>query len=196
VLFAEKSLVVGGLQIAFDPNFFPLTDKSSDNPRFKFLPALLGRGSDALDTATDNAGLDDDVEVDLQDSSSEPNPSSDAHDAVSSDDDDASKSFLSELLQLSPVPVFCCAPPASSTLLDHLASDEVQDAPLRRGVRSRKEPSRINTRSVLKSATSDFVSSPSCHHQVSYCQQVASCRSEAQALLPHSSQLRHQGQHV
>jgi hypothetical protein len=44
--------------------------------------------------------------------------------------------------------------PASSTLLDRLASDEVQGAPLRRGVRSRKEPSRINTRSVLKSATS------------------------------------------
>ena len=39
-------------------------------------------------------------------------------------------------------------------MLDRLASDEVQDAPLRRGVRSRKEPSRINTRSVLKSATS------------------------------------------
>jgi hypothetical protein len=39
-------------------------------------------------------------------------------------------------------------------LLDRLASDEFQDAPLCRGVRSRKEPSRINTRSVLKSATS------------------------------------------
>jgi hypothetical protein len=51
VLFAEKALVVGRLQIAFDPNFFPLTDKSSDNPRFKFLHALLGRGSDALDAA-------------------------------------------------------------------------------------------------------------------------------------------------
>jgi hypothetical protein len=33
VLFAEKALVVGRLQIAFDPNFFPLTDKCSDNPR-------------------------------------------------------------------------------------------------------------------------------------------------------------------
>ena len=97
-----------------------------------------------------------------------------------SDDDDASKALLSELLQSSPVPAFnplraeplpvnqvpyppaapasaggikAAAPPASSTLLDRLASDEVQDAPLRRGVRSRKEPSRINTRSVLKSAT-------------------------------------------
>jgi hypothetical protein len=100
VLFAEKALVVGRLQIAFDPNFFPLTDKSSDNPRFKFLHALLGRGSDALDAATDN----DDVEVDLQDSSSAPNPPSDADDAVSSDDDDASKALLSELLQSSPVP--------------------------------------------------------------------------------------------
>jgi hypothetical protein len=102
VLFAEKALVVGRLQIAFDPNFFPLTDKSSDNPRFKFLHALLGRGSDALDTATDN----NDVEVDLHDSSSTPDPSSDADDVVSSDDDDASKLLLSELLQSSPVPVF------------------------------------------------------------------------------------------
>ncbi len=165
--------MVGRLQIAFDPNFFPLTDNSSDNPRFKFLQTLLGRGSDAFYVTTDN----DDVEVDLQDSSSVPNPSSDADDAVSSDDDDA---LLSELLQSSPVPAFnplhaeplpvnqvpfpaaapasaggikAVAPPASSNLLDHLASDEVQDAPLRRGVRSRKEPSRINTRSVLKSAT-------------------------------------------
>ncbi len=97
------------------------------------------------------------------------------------DDDDASKALLSELLQSSPVPVFnplradplsvnqvpypaaapasagvikVAAPPASSTLLDRLASDEVQDAPLRRGVRSSKESSRINTRSVLRSATS------------------------------------------
>jgi hypothetical protein len=68
VLFAEKAVVVGRLQIAFDPNFFPLTDKSSDNPRYKFLHALLGRGSGAID-AVDNADLDDAVEVDLQDSS-------------------------------------------------------------------------------------------------------------------------------
>ncbi len=169
--------MVGRLLIAFDPNFFPLTDKSSDDPRFKFLHALLGRGSDALDETTDN----DAVEVDLQDSSSAPNPPSDADDAVSSDDDHARKALLSELLQSSPVQVFnplsvdplpvnqvpypatapasagdikVPAPPASSTLLDRLASDEVQGAPLRRGVRSRKEPSRINTRSVLKSATS------------------------------------------
>ena len=45
------------------------------------------------------------------------------------------------------------APPATSALLDRLASDDVQDAPLRCGVRSRKEPSRITTRSVVKSAT-------------------------------------------
>jgi hypothetical protein len=32
VLFAEKALVVGRLQIAFDPNFFPFIDKKSDNP--------------------------------------------------------------------------------------------------------------------------------------------------------------------
>jgi hypothetical protein len=38
-------------------------------------------------------------------------------------------------------------------LLDRLAPDEVQHVPLRRGDRSRKEPSRINTRTVLKSAT-------------------------------------------
>jgi hypothetical protein len=177
VLFAEKALVVGRLQIDFDPNFFPLTDKSSDNPRFKFLHALLGRGSDALDEATDN----DDVEVDVQDSSSAHNPPSDVDHAVSSDDDDVSKALLSDLLQSSPVPVInplradplpvhqvpypkaapasaggikVAAPPASSTLLDLLASDEVQDASLRRGVRSRKESSRISTRSVLRSVTS------------------------------------------
>jgi hypothetical protein len=181
VLFVEKALVVGRLQIAFDPNFFPLTDKSSDNPRYKFLHALLGRGSVAIDAASDNAGLDDAVEVDLQDSSSAPYPPYDSDDAASSDDDDASKALLSELLQSSPVPAFnplrtdplpvnkvpypaaapasaggikAAAPPASSALLDRLASDEVQDAPLRRGVGSRKETSRINTRSVLKSATS------------------------------------------
>ena len=58
VLFAEKALVVGRLQIAFDPNFFPLTDKSSDSPRFKFLHALLGRGSDAvLKSATNGKPL-------------------------------------------------------------------------------------------------------------------------------------------
>ena len=45
------------------------------------------------------------------------------------------------------------APPTSSTLLDRLAPDEVQHVPLRRGDRSRKEPSRINTRTVLKFAT-------------------------------------------
>ncbi len=106
VLFAEKALVVGRLQIAFDPNFFPRTDKSSDNPRYKFLHSLLGRGPGALDAAADNAVLDDAMEVDLQDSSSAPNPPSDADDAVSSDDDDASKALFSELLQSSPVPAF------------------------------------------------------------------------------------------
>jgi hypothetical protein len=177
VLFTEKDLVVGRLQIDFDPNFFPLTDKSSDNPRFKFLHTLLDGGSDALDTVTDN----NDVEVDLHDSSSTPDPSSDADDVVSSDDDDDSKLLLSELLQSSPVPVFnpmCDEPlpvnqvpypevvpasdgvikdavaPASSTLLDLLSFDEVQDAPLRRGVRSCKEPSRINTRPVFRSVAS------------------------------------------
>ena len=49
--------------------------------------------------------------------------------------------------------VKAAAPPTSSTLLDRLAPDEVQHVPLRRGDRSRKEPSRINTRTVLKSAT-------------------------------------------
>jgi hypothetical protein len=181
VHFAEKALVVGRLQIAFDPNFFPLTDKSSDNPRYKFLHALLGRGSAAIDVAADNTCLDDAVEVDLQDSSSALNAFSDPDDAVSSDDDDVSKVLLSELLQSSPVPAFnplradplpanqvpypaaapapaggikAAAPPASSALLNRLASDDVQDAPLRRGVQSRKEPSRITTRSVVKSATS------------------------------------------
>ena len=38
------------------------------------------------------------------------------------------------------------APPTSSALLDRLASDEVQDVPLRRGARSRKESPRITTR--------------------------------------------------
>ena len=61
--------MVGRIQIAFDPNLFPFTDKSSDNPRYKFLHTLLGRGSDAIDGA-DNAALDDAVEVDLQDPSS------------------------------------------------------------------------------------------------------------------------------
>ncbi len=59
MLFAEKALVVGRLQIAFDPNFFPFIDKKSDNPRYKFLHALLGRGSDAIDTAADNADCGD-----------------------------------------------------------------------------------------------------------------------------------------
>jgi hypothetical protein len=45
VLFAEKALVVDRVQIAFDLNFFPLTDKSSDNPRFKFLHTLNDRDS-------------------------------------------------------------------------------------------------------------------------------------------------------
>ncbi len=49
--------------------------------------------------------------------------------------------------------VKAAAPPTSSTLLDRLAPDEVQHVPFRRGDRSRKEPSRINTRTVLKSAT-------------------------------------------
>ena len=106
VLFAEEALVVGRLQIAFDPNFFPFIDKKSDNPRYKFLHALLGRGSDAIDTAADNADCGDAVEVDLQDPSSAPNPPSDPDDAVSSDDDDATKALLSELLQSSPVPAF------------------------------------------------------------------------------------------
>jgi hypothetical protein len=44
-------------------------------------------------------------------------------------------------------------PPTSSTLLERLAPDEVQHVPLRRGDRSRKEPSRFNTCTVLKSAT-------------------------------------------
>jgi len=43
VLFAEKALVVGRLQIAFDPNFVPLIDKKSDNPMYKFLHTLLCR---------------------------------------------------------------------------------------------------------------------------------------------------------
>ncbi len=54
----------------------------------------------------DNVVLDGAVEVDLQDSSSVPNPPSDPDDAVSSDDDDDSKALLSELLQSSPVPAF------------------------------------------------------------------------------------------
>ncbi len=158
---------------------FPFTDKSSDNPRFKFLHTLLGRGSDAIEDA-DKFASDDAVEVDLQDTSSAPHPPSDGDDAVSSDDDDASKVLLSKLLQSSPVPAFnplradplpanqvtypaaaaasadnvkAAAPPTSSTLLDRLASDEVQHVPLRCGDRSRKEPSHINTRTVLKSAT-------------------------------------------
>ena len=181
VLFAEKALVVGRLQIAFDPNFFPFIDKKSDNPRYKFLHALLGRGSDAIDTAADNADCGDAVEVDLQDPSSAPNPPSDPDDAVSSDDDDATKALLSELLQSSPVPAFnplradplpvnqvpypaaatvsangikAAAPQAAPALLDRFVSDEVQDVPLRRGDRSRKEPPRITTRVLLKSATS------------------------------------------
>jgi hypothetical protein len=180
VLFTEKDLVVGRLQITFDPNFFPLIDKNSDNPRYKFLHALLDRGSATTDADADNAGLVDEVEMDLPDSSSEPNPLSDPDDAVSSDDDDASKVLLSELLQSSPVPAFnplradplpanqvpypaaaparaggikAAAPPVTSALLDRLASDDVQDAPLRRGVRSSKEPSLITTRSVVRSAT-------------------------------------------
>jgi len=82
VLFPEKALVVGRLQIAFDPNFFPLTDKKSDNPRYLFLHALLGRSSDPIDTAADNADPDDAVVVALQDSSSVPNPPSDPDDTL------------------------------------------------------------------------------------------------------------------
>jgi hypothetical protein len=47
VLFAENALVVGRIQVAFDPNLFPFTEKSSDDPRYKFVHTLLGRGSDA-----------------------------------------------------------------------------------------------------------------------------------------------------
>ena len=65
VLFIEKALVVGRLQVAFDPNLFPFADKSSDNPRFKFLHTLLGLGSDTIDDA-DKSASDDSVEVDLQ----------------------------------------------------------------------------------------------------------------------------------
>jgi hypothetical protein len=61
--------VVGRIQIAFDPNLFPFTNKRSDNPRYKFLDTLLGHGSDAIDGA-DNAAFDDAVEVDLPDPSS------------------------------------------------------------------------------------------------------------------------------
>ena len=61
--------MAGRIQIAFDPNLFPFTDKSSNNPKYKFLHTLLGRGSDAIDGA-DNAALDDPVEVDLPDPSS------------------------------------------------------------------------------------------------------------------------------
>jgi len=60
--------VVGRIQVAFDPNLFPFTDKSFDNPRYQFLHTLLGRGSDAID-GEDNPALDDDVEVVLQNSS-------------------------------------------------------------------------------------------------------------------------------
>ncbi len=104
---------MGRFQIAFDPNFFTLTDKSSDNPRYKFLYTLFDRGSNALDETADNSDLDDDVEIDLQDSSSATNLSSDVDDAVSSDDDGVFKALLSELLQSSPVPVFnpLCADP-------------------------------------------------------------------------------------
>jgi hypothetical protein len=66
--------------------------------RISGLISRTSRGSDALDAATDNAALDDAVEVDLQDSSSAPNPPSDADNAVSSDDNDARKALLSELL--------------------------------------------------------------------------------------------------
>jgi hypothetical protein len=62
------------------------------------------RGSATTDEPADNAGLDDAVEVDLPDSST--NPLSYPDDAVSSDDDDAIKVLLSELLQSSPVPAF------------------------------------------------------------------------------------------
>jgi len=41
VLLTEKDLVV---QVAFDPNLFSFTDKSSDNPSYKCLHTLLGRG--------------------------------------------------------------------------------------------------------------------------------------------------------
>ena len=82
--------MVGRLQVVFDPNLFPFTDKSADNPRFKFLHTLLGRGSDAIDDV-DKSASDDAVEVDLQDSSSAPHPPSDTDDAVSSEDDDSSK---------------------------------------------------------------------------------------------------------
>ena len=48
VLSSQKALVVGRIQGAFDSKLFPLTDKSSENPRYKFLHALLVIGSDGL----------------------------------------------------------------------------------------------------------------------------------------------------
>ena len=48
VLSSQKALVVRRIQVAFDPKLFPLTDKSSEIPRYKFLHALLVIGSDGL----------------------------------------------------------------------------------------------------------------------------------------------------
>jgi hypothetical protein len=197
-LFTKKALVVDRLQIAFDP----------------------------LDVVADNAALDEVVKVDLQDSSLTPNPPSDTDDTVSSDDDDASKAMLSELLQSSPVPGFnplrvdplsanqvpypaaapasagdikTAVPPASSVLLDRFASDEVQDAPLRRGSRSRKDPSRISNRVVRKSATSGkplASSRPAVTAQSLVVNKLLFVGHKLKRFFPHFWQLRRQGQHV
>ncbi len=165
--------MVDRLQLVFVSNFFPLTDKSSDNPRFKFLHALLGRGSDALDAATDNAALDDVVEVDLQDSSSASNPPSDTDNVVSSDDDDASKALpvASRLLLLQHLRL--CSIALLLTRCRMRLSVVVFDC-----ARS-LHASTLARCSNLRLVEAVGVSSPCCHRQGACYQQVASCRSQA-----------------
>lgn len=107
VLLAEKAQVLGRIQVTIDPNLFPLTDKRSDNPRYKLLHTLPCRGSDTID-GDDNSVVGDAMEIALQDffSATHDDLPSDADNAVSSDDDDARMVLLSDLLQSSPVPAF------------------------------------------------------------------------------------------
>ena len=83
--------MLGRIQVTIDPNLFPLTDKRSDNPRYKLLHTLPCRGLDTID-GDDNSVVGDAVEIALQDFSSAAHDDlpSDDDNAFSSDDDDAS----------------------------------------------------------------------------------------------------------
>ena len=80
-------------------------------------------------------------------------------------------------------------------------SEEAQDVPLRRGARSRKMPSRITSRAVLKSSTRSqpLLTSPRsavAAKSLAVNKLLLVGRKQSQAFLSHTRHLRRQGQHV